>query len=102
MNDITLESLFKTTLRGVPDRKDIPFSINMSRSYFIYSTVLQSIIFLIFILYLVLSVFRVAKKVKNDRFRDVLDPYEVEKKRATDGLMKNEEGEKTGQNGLCY
>jgi hypothetical protein len=93
MNNFTFTGLFKTTLKGIPEIKNTPLTINMSRSYFIYSTVLQSIIFLIFTLYLVLSVFRVAKKIKNGRFRDVPDPYELEKKKATDAKRKKEQGE---------
>lgn len=79
MIDFTFTGLFKTTLKGIPDMKSLPSSINMSKSYFIYSIVLQSVLILIFMLYFALSVFRVAKRIRNDKFRDVPDPYEVEK-----------------------
>jgi hypothetical protein len=75
MIDFTFAGLFKTTLKGIPDIKSLPSTINMPRSYFIYSAVLQSVLLLIFILYFALSVFRVAKRIKNGKFRDVPDPF---------------------------
>lgn len=79
MIDFTFKGLFKTTLKGIPNIKSLPSFINISKSYFIYSTVLQSVLLLIFMLYFALSVFRVAKRIKNGKFRDMPDPYEVEK-----------------------
>lgn len=79
MIDFTFAGLFKTTLKGIPDIKNLPSTITMSKSYFIYSIVLQSVLLLTFTLYFALSVFRVAKRIKNGKFKDVTDPYEIEK-----------------------
>lgn len=75
MANLSFNDLFKTTLKGVPNTKNLPLSISMSKSFYIYSSVLQSIILLIFLFSAVLSIFRVTKKIKNGKFKDVPDAY---------------------------
>jgi hypothetical protein len=61
-------------MRGTPNMKLLPLSTNLARPYFIYSTILQVILLLIFVFYFGISILRVAKKIKNSKFKDVPDP----------------------------
>jgi membrane protein implicated in regulation of membrane protease activity len=71
MVDFSFQGLFLTTLKGLPDLSALPSSTTLSFSTYIYSLALQVIIFLVFMLYFILSVYRVVKKIKNDRFQEV-------------------------------
>jgi len=71
MVDFSFAGLFSTTYKGIPDTTSLPQSITMKHSYYIYSMLLQATLLLFFVLYFVLSVYRVIKKIKNKNFREV-------------------------------
>ena len=64
-------SLFTITNKGLPDMTSLPASIEMPRAFYINSILLQVTILLVFILYFVVSIYRVVKKIKNHRFQDI-------------------------------
>jgi flagellar biosynthesis/type III secretory pathway M-ring protein FliF/YscJ len=68
---ISISQMFTTTTKGLPNTQSLPASITMSRSYYINSLLLQIVFLLIFILYFVVSIYRVVKKIKNSRFQDI-------------------------------
>lgn len=95
MVELTFSALFGTTNKGIPDTSQLPSSITMKHSYYLYSLLLQATMLLFFVLYFILSVYRVLKKIKNQRFREVPDD---EKKEEND-IHKNENEHKNEQEG---
>lgn len=79
MVDFTFQGLFMTTNKGIPDLANLPASITLANPFYINSILVQSVLFLFFFLYFALSIFRVAKKIKNDKFQDVVDNDEINK-----------------------
>ena len=71
MASFTFSGLFTTTSKGIPDTTQLPASIKMNHSYYLYSLLLQATLLLFFLLYFILSIFRVLKKIKNKSFREV-------------------------------
>ena len=64
-------SLLTITNKGLPDTTSLPASIEMPRDFYVNSILLQVTILLFFILYFVVSIYRVVKKIKNHRFQDI-------------------------------
>jgi len=79
MVDFTFKGLFMTTNKGIPDLSNLDSSITLAKPFYVYSAILQSILLLFFILYFALSIFRVYKKIKNNKFEDVSDQEETNK-----------------------
>jgi hypothetical protein len=77
MTEFSFSQLFSTTNKGIPDLSTLPQSVTMALPYYIYSLILQIIIFFIFILYFILAIYRVAKKIKNSKFTDI--PKDLQK-----------------------
>jgi hypothetical protein len=68
---LSISQLVTLTNKGLPDTANLPGSLSMPRSYYINSLLLQVVILLLFILYFIVSIFRVVKKIKNPRFQEV-------------------------------
>jgi len=66
---LSMSDMISLTNKGLPDTSSLPTYTSMPRSYYIYSILLQIIILLIFILYFIVSIYRVVKKIKNPRFQ---------------------------------
>jgi hypothetical protein len=64
-------NLFTITNKGLPDIATLPGSISMPRSFYVNSILLQVVILLIFLLYFIVSIYRVVKKIKNHRFQEI-------------------------------
>ena len=79
MVDFTFKGLFMTTNKGIPDLSNLDSSITLAKPFYVYSVLLQSILLLFFIFYFALSIFRVYKKIKNNKFEDVIDEEETNK-----------------------
>jgi phosphotransferase system glucose/maltose/N-acetylglucosamine-specific IIC component len=90
MVDFTFKGLFMTTSKGIPDLANLPASTTMARPYYTYSILVQSVFLLFFLLYFALSIFRVAKKIKNNKFQDVVDHDETTNKNATERNGEND------------
>lgn len=73
MVDFTFQGLFMTTNKGIPDLNNLPSSVALAKSDYVYSVLVQCVLLLIFLLYFILSIFRVIKKIKNPKFEDVVD-----------------------------
>lgn len=73
MVDFTFQGLFMTTNKGIPDLSNLPPSVTLAKSSYVSSVMVQSVFLLLFILYFALSIFRVYKKIKNNKFEDVVD-----------------------------
>ena len=73
MVEFTFKGLFETTNKGIPDINNLPASTTMTRNYYVCSVIIQCIFFLFFISYFILSIYRVIKKIKNPKFKDVPD-----------------------------
>jgi uncharacterized BrkB/YihY/UPF0761 family membrane protein len=68
---MTFSDLFHTTSKGIPDLSTLPQSATIALPFYIYSLILQIIIFLIFLLFFVIALYRVLKKIKNKKFTDI-------------------------------
>lgn len=94
MVEFTAQGLFYTTNGGLPDVSSLPASIKMPTSYFVYSLLLQIIFMLFFVAYFILSVCRVLKKIKNDRFlEEEEDDSKSEKMSSVDNDEKKNKSE---------
>lgn len=69
MISFTFNSLFKTVNKGIPNQNQMQYNGTLSYNYFISSAILQAIIFLIFLLYFIMSIYRVVNRIKNKRFK---------------------------------
>lgn len=72
---MSILDLFRTTERGIPDINDLPSSTTMARPYYLYSLALQVILLLVFLLYFILSIYRVVKKIKNQKFQEMPEEH---------------------------
>ena len=66
-----LMDLFLTTTKGIPDTSNLPLSTTMNRQYYVCSLLLQCVIMLFFLFYFVISIYRVYKKIKNQKFQEI-------------------------------
>lgn len=73
MVSFTFEGLFITTYKGIPDTTSLPASTTMAHSHYLYSSLIQATLLIFFVLYFILSIYRVIKKIKNKNFREVPD-----------------------------
>jgi len=85
MGNLTFNGVFRTTNMGIPNLSPLPKETYLSKSFYGYSIAVQSIIFLYFIAYFILSIIRVIKKIKNSRFRELGDEREEEVEMRSDG-----------------
>lgn len=66
---LSISEIVTLTKKGLPDTSNLPSYISMPKSYYINSLLLQVAILLIFVLYFIVSIYRVVKKMKNPRFQ---------------------------------
>ena len=71
MVNMTYQDLFFTTKKGLPNITALPSTITMSSNVFVYSLILQIIVFIFLIFHFGWAIYRVIKKMKNNRFQDV-------------------------------
>ena len=77
-----LPDLFTITNKGLPSISPLPSSIEMPRSFYVNSILLQVIILLVFVLYFIVSIYRVVKKIKNHRFQEIPEEEKKEEDEA--------------------
>lgn len=70
---MTFSELFSTTNKGIPDLNTLPQSVTMAFPFYIYSLILQIIIFFIFVLFFMIALYRVLKKIKNKNFKHIVE-----------------------------
>lgn len=70
---MAITDYFRTTEKGIYLMQNLPSNSSLSRPYFIMSLALEIIILLFFIGIFALSIFRSVKKIKNSKFKSLID-----------------------------
>jgi uncharacterized membrane protein YciS (DUF1049 family) len=77
MTEFSFSNLFILTNKGIPDLGSLPQSVTVALPFYIYSLILQVIIFSVFLLYFTLAIYRVTRKIKNNKFTDIPETYKI-------------------------